>query len=117
MIPLLQEAKHTLREMPWVVTSVVLAVVFGVGVQGAFYYEADAPEVKVIANRHAHGVNMVRAVDRDPCEAKIPGFTVVVGLKEYSVELTVPVAKMRSVLEDAQMKLSSTWNRCNRSVA
>lgn len=117
MISLLQEARHTLRETPWTAASIALAVVFGLGAHGDFYYEADAPEVRLIANRHAQDLSLAQRAAKDQCEEKIPGFTVVVGLKEYSVELTVPVAGMRTVLEDAQMKLAIAGNNCNRNVA
>jgi len=117
VISWLKEAKNTAREMPWTTASIALAVVFGLGAHGDFYYEADAPQIKLMANHEAHGVSMLRAAQRADCDEKIPGFTLVVGMKEYSVELTVPVSGMRSMLHDAQTRFASRRNECNRNAA
>ena len=88
-----QDVRADMRELPGVATAVVLAVAMGVGLNAAFFCEADGDEVRFNAGRVSvpeERLNMLRS--HECSESMKPGFTLIVGLRQYSVELSVPVA-------------------------
>jgi hypothetical protein len=95
-----------LREMPGFAAAVMIAIVIGIGAHAAVFYEADGEELRLIANRTvAHAADesadpFIRMRSRIDCAEKVPGFTVIVGLSEYNVELSVPVMGVRSLFEE-----------------
>ncbi|MDE1175804.1 MAG: hypothetical protein PW789_04280 [Edaphobacter sp.] len=117
--------RQTMHEMPWTAAGVLLAVVFGMGLHGAIFYEADGKNLRLVADHDApartghHASRLLQRMESivDCGEEKIPGFTVVVGLNEYTVELSVPVAGMRAALVDAQMKFTQSFGAYRRSMA
>jgi len=118
----IEEARLMLREMPWTAAALLVAIVFGMGAHASIFYEADGDHVRVVADRdlHAKGTPaklLTMVEQKTMCNEKIPGFIVVVGLSEYSVELSVPVEGMRSMLEETQMKLADSFSACKHSVA
>jgi hypothetical protein len=125
MLMLIEEARQMLRDMPWAAAAVLVAVVFGMGGHASIFYEADGDELRLVADRNgaiqeggpALPKLMTRVEQTTACGEKVAGFTVVVGLREYNIELSVPVEGMRSMLESAQMKLTGTLIACKRSVA
>jgi hypothetical protein len=104
----IDELRQLLREMPGLAAAVLVVVVLGVGAHAAVFYEADGEELRLVADRSkphaldesADPISRMRA--RIACAEKVPGFTVIVGLSEYNVELSVPVVGMRSLFEDAR---------------
>ena len=106
----IDELRQFLREMPGAAAALLVAVVLGVGAHAAIFYEADGDELRLIANRSAAQVsNEIESVDpfarmraRVHCPEKIPGFTLIVGLREYNVELSVPVAGLPSLFENSR---------------
>src|SRR4051812_42464168 len=104
----IEELRQFLREMPGTAAALLLVAVLGIGVHAAIFYEADGEQLRLVANRSAGRVaDEVERIDpfsrmraRIPCAEKIPGFTVIVGLRDYNVELTVPVAGVKSLFED-----------------
>jgi hypothetical protein len=115
MVPrVVEEIAQVLREMPGIAALVVTAVVIGVGAHAAIFYEADGEELCLTADRSntqaadesADPLRRMRS--RIGCAEKIPGFTVIVGLSEYNIELSVPVVGMRSLFEDARSDVAAT---------
>jgi hypothetical protein len=102
-----------LREMPGLIAVVVIAVVIGVGAHAAIFYEADGEQLRFTADRSStHAADdsadpLRRMRSRISCAEKVPGFTVIVGLSEYNVELSVPVVGMRSLFEDARSDVAT----------
>src|SRR3954452_25409857 len=93
----IEDARRTFREMPLFAAAVLMMVALGVGVRAAIFYEADGEDLRLTADRsepnetsEAHDP-MTRMRARLGCAEKIPGFTVVVGLSHYNLELSVPV--------------------------
>jgi hypothetical protein len=118
----IEEARQMLREMPWTAAALLVAIVFGMGAHASIFYEADGEHVRLVADRDSHAKStpaklLTMVEQKTMCNEKIPGFTVVVGLSEYSVELSVPVEGMRSMLDEAQMKLADSFSVCKRSMA
>lgn len=119
---LFDEARQLVREMPLAVAVFLAAVVLGLGAHAMVMNEADGESVRLVANRHVSwqsGAPWPRTVARlrSECQEKIPGFTVIVGLNEYSLELSVPTVRMNMVLAKAQSKLAKTLRAYHRSVA
>jgi len=118
---LFDEARQMVREMPLAVAVFLAAVVLGLGAHAMVMDEADGESVRLVANRHvswqsgAQSRTVARL--RSGCREKIPGFTVIVGLNEYSLELSVPTVRMNMVLEMAHGKLAKTFRAYHRSVA
>ena len=122
MSSLFDEARQMVREMPLAVAVFLAAVVLGLGAHAMVMDEADGESVRLVANRHVSWQSGARspltaARLRSGCQEKIPGFTVIVGLNEYSLELSVPTGRMKMVLEMAQGKLAKTFRAYHRSVA
>ncbi|MBS1801133.1 MAG: hypothetical protein JSS95_15070 [Acidobacteria bacterium] len=99
--------RQLFRETPGAGAALLVAIVLGIGVHAAIFYEADGEDLRLITN-HSVGrmANEVEAADpfsrmraRIHCPDKVPGFTVIVGLREYNVELSVPVAGLQSLFE------------------
>jgi hypothetical protein len=51
---------------------------------------------------------MTRMRARLGCPEKIPGFTLVVGMSHYNLELSVPVRGMQTMFEDARSDVART---------
>jgi len=110
---MLRETVHDLRsvvrEMPWFGAAVLLSVAVSVGVNASILDEAEEEHVRLSANRGdvavVSGIEEVksRLLHRCPTE-KIPGFTVIVALRQYSVELSVPTGSARSLTDDARTR-------------
>jgi len=111
----IEEVRQFLREMPGAAAALLVAVVLGVGAHAAIFYEADGEELRLVANRSAGQVSSeIESVDpfsrmraRIHCPEKVPGFTLIVGLHDYNVELSVPVVGMQSLFEDARADVAS----------
>lgn len=121
----IEELRQFLREMPGAAAALLVAVVLGVGAHAAIFYEADGEELRLIANRSAAQVsNEIENVDpftrmraRIHCPEKIPGFTLIVGLREYNVELSVPVAGFQSLFEGARPEVATAMLPMNAQIA
>jgi 5-formaminoimidazole-4-carboxamide-1-beta-D-ribofuranosyl 5'-monophosphate synthetase len=102
MAELVQDVKTELRELPWFAAMVVLAVAAGIGFNAAIFCEADGDEFRITANCAQVIEDHVSKLRAHSCSTDPkPGFTVVVGLRQYSVEFSVPVSGVRSLLDDA----------------
>ena len=101
----IEEARQVLREMPLFAAAVMVMVALGLGVHAAIFYEADGEDLQLIADRTEPSDAgetsdpMARMVSRLESAEKIPGFTVIVGLRHYNVELSVPVRGMQRMFE------------------
>jgi len=115
MADLLQDVKTDLREIPGFVALVVLVVAAGIGFNVAMFYAADGDELRLSASR---GQSIEEQMDRlrlNSCSAeRKPGFTVIVGLRQYSVELSVPVAGARSLFCDVRANIACTTRENER---
>jgi hypothetical protein len=97
---LLQDVRTELRELPGFAAMVVLAIAVGIGVNAAVLCEADGDELRVIASRAQSLEDQVSMLRSRSCTADLkPGFTLIVGLRQYTVEVSVPMTGVRSLLD------------------
>ena len=116
MIRVLDDTRELLREMPAVTAAVLLLVALGLGLRAAVFYEADGEELRLIADAGAEAREvmeqseatdlMERMRARLGCGEKIPGFTVIVGLSHYSVELSVPVRGVQRIFDNTRPEVA-----------
>ena len=116
MMRVLDDTKELLREMPAVTAAVLLLVALGLGLRAAVFYEADGEELRLIADAGAEAREvmeqseatdlMERMRARLGCGEKIPGFTVIVGLSHYSVELSVPVRGVQRIFDNTRPEVA-----------
>ena len=110
----IDEVAQFLQDSPGFVAVVVMVVVIGVGAHAAIFDEADGEQLRLTADRNnTHAADesadpLRRMRSRIACAEKIPGFTVIVGLSEYNIELSVPVVGMRSLFDDARSDVATT---------
>jgi len=104
----IEDARRTFREMPLFAAAVFVVVALGVGARAAVFYEADGEDLRLIADRsepnEASEANdpMTRMRARLGCAEKIPGFTVVLGLSHYNLELSVPVGGIEMIFDQSR---------------
>jgi|UPI00047B8747 hypothetical protein len=95
----IQDARQIRREMPVFTELFLLLVALCIGVRGAVFYEADGENLRLVADKgEAQADPLNRMYARARCPMRIPGFTVIVGLHQYSVELSVPAATVHAFL-------------------
>jgi hypothetical protein len=91
------DLKADFREQPGVAVALVLAVVMSVGFNAAVFSMADGDGLRLSANAVdsvEHQINVMRS---HVCSAEPkPGFTVIVGTRQYSVKLSVPLPSVHS---------------------
>jgi len=110
----IEDARQMLREMPLFAAAVLMMVALGMGVHAAVFYEADGESLRLVADKSepstADETNdpMTRMRARLGCPEKIPGFTLVVGMSHYNLELSVPVRGMQTMFEDARSDVART---------
>ncbi len=103
MAELLRDVKTEVHESPGVAAAVVLAVAFGVGGNAAFLGQADGERLGVSASRGQSIADQVERLQAQRCFMDLmPGFTVIVGVHQYSMELSVPVPDVHALFESAQ---------------
>jgi hypothetical protein len=108
MADLLRDIKTEVRESPGVAAAVVLAVAVGVGCNAAFFCEADGERLRVSASRGLSTADQVERLRAQSCFIGLtPGFTVIVGVHQYSVELSVPVPNTRALFDDVQPNVAA----------
>ena len=104
----IEEARQIMDEMPAFVAAFLLLVAMCVGVRCAVFYEADGEQLRLVTE----GVNAEAMSENDAisrmrahaeCSVKVPGFTVIVGVRQYNVELSVPVPSVRALFENARI--------------
>jgi hypothetical protein len=104
----IEETKQTAQELPAFTAAVLMLVALCIGAHCAVFYEADGEQLKLTApdpmtRTATKGIDaMSRMRDRAECAMKIPGVTVIVGLRQYEMELSVPVASVQSLFESAR---------------
>ena len=110
MAELLRDVKTDVRESPGVAAAVVLAVAAGVGCNAAFFCQADGEGLRVSASRGQSIADQVERLHAQSCSTDVtPGFTVIVGLREYSVEVSVPVPAVHALFEDVRANVAAAW--------
>jgi hypothetical protein len=108
MAELLGDVKTEVRELPGVAAAVVLAIVVGVGCNAAFFWQADGEGLRVSASQGQSTADQVERLHAQSCSTEVtPGFTVIVGLHQYSVEVSVPVPGVRALFEDVQANVAA----------
>jgi hypothetical protein len=103
MIATIEDWKQTMREMPWFAATVLLAVVVGIGVNVEVMGGADGDQARV-AMGHIE-TSMVAAAGE--CKRAVrqcgfgdrPGVTMVIGVRSYWFEMTIPESVVRDKLE------------------
>jgi hypothetical protein len=110
MAELLRDVKMEIRESPGVAAAVVLAVAVGVGCNVAFFGQADGESLRVSASRGESTTDQVERLRAQRCSAKAtPGFTVIMGLRQYSVEVSVPMPGVRALFDDVRANVATSW--------
>jgi hypothetical protein len=110
----IEDARQMLREMPLFAAAVLMMVALGMGVHAAVFYEADGESLRLVADKSEPDATseandpMTRMRARLGCPEKIPGFTLVVGMSHYNLELSVPVRGMQTMFEDARSDVART---------
>ncbi len=109
----IHDLRNVAKEMPWFAAAVLLSVAVCVGVNASVLDQAEEEHVRLSANRAdvamVSGVEAVksRLLHRCPM-AKIPGFTVIVALRQYSLELSVPTGRVRTLTDDARARMKGS---------
>jgi hypothetical protein len=112
------DLRNVARDMPWFAAAVLLSVALCVGVNASVLGEAEEEHLRLSANRvdvpMASSIEEVksRLLHRCPAE-KIPGFTVIVALRQYSVELSVPMGRVRLRTDDARARMKGSLKTVN----
>ena len=106
MAELLRDVKAEVNESPGVAAVVVLAVAFGAGCNTAFFSQADGERLGVSASRGQSTADQVERLRAQSCFMK-PGFTVIVGVHQYSMELSVPAPNVHALFEDVQANVAA----------
>jgi hypothetical protein len=104
----IEEAKQTAEELPAFTAAVLMLVALCIGAHCAVFYEADGEQLKLTAadsmsrtaTKSIDAIGRMRS--RAECAMKTPGFTVIVGLRHYEMELSVPIASVQSLFENAR---------------
>jgi len=113
----IEDARQMLREMPLFAAVVLMMVALGMGVHAAVFYEADGESLRLVADKSEPSSANETSEANDPmtrmrarlgCPEKIPGFTLVVGMSHYNLELSVPVRGMQAMFEDARSDVART---------
>jgi hypothetical protein len=113
MAELLRDVKTEVRELPGVAAAIVLAVAVEVGCNVAFFCQADGEGLRVSASRGQSTADQVERLHVQSCSTEVtPGFTVIAGLRQYSVEVSVPVPDIRAMFEDVRANVAVAW--CER---
>ena len=108
MAELLRDVKTEIRELPGVAAAVVLAVAVEVGCNVAFFCQADGDRLRVSASRGQSTADQVERLHARSCSMEVmPGFTVIVGLRQYSVEVSVPVPGVHALFEDVRANVAA----------
>ena len=105
---LLQDTKTGLREFPWFAALVILAIVVSAGFNMAILNQADGDHLQVRMNKELSAEEQVNQVRLNRCSEELkPGFTVIAGMRQYSMELSVPVAGVCSLFNDMQTDIAT----------
>ena len=105
---LLRDVKAEINESPGVAAVVVLAIAFGAGCNAAFFCQADGERLGVSASRGQSTADQVERLREQSCFMGLkPGFTVIVGVHQYSMELSVPVPNVHALFEDVQANVAA----------
>jgi hypothetical protein len=106
---LLQDLKAGLREFPELAAAIVLAIVIGVGFKMAVVRNAFGNEFQVHANKGLSAAERLQRLRAQSCSAELkPGFTVIIELRRYDVELSVPLDGVRSLLDDMRTNVTNS---------
>jgi hypothetical protein len=110
MREVIDEARQTMDEMPAFVAAFLLLVAMCVGVRCAVFYEADGEQLRLVTEGvNAEAMSEDDAISRmrshAECAVKVPGFTVIVELRQYNVELSVPVPSVRALFENTRISM------------
>ena len=109
---LLQEVKTEFREFPELAAMALLALVVGIGLNTAVFSNATGDELQMRVSRGRSAAEQIEQMERlraHRCSEELkPGFTVIVELRRYSVELNVPLDGVRSLFDDAQTSIASS---------
>lgn len=103
---------QTSREAYWLVPAILLALIFSMGDRISIFWDAK----DMAAMRSGVQERLLHVEATTGCEEREPHFTVMVGLNEYSVKLSLSLAGVHAMFEDEQMRWSDQLSICSRSV-
>jgi hypothetical protein len=113
----IEDARRTAKELPAFTAAFLMLVALCIGAHGAVFYEADGEQLKLTAadsmsrtaTKSIDAISRMR--DRAECAMKTPGFTVIVGLRQYEMELSIPIASVQSLFESARTDVVRVFAR------
>jgi hypothetical protein len=109
---MVNDMKADFREQPGFAAALILAVVMGVGFNAAVFFMADGDGLRLSANGSDPVENQINAMRSHVRSAEPkPGFTVIVGMRQYSVELSVPLSGMCSISKTVRSNVAEAL-RC-----
>ncbi len=109
MTELIQEMKSELLESPGIAGLLALAIVVGFGCNAVVVGEADGSELRVTASKSQSIEDQANRLRWSACSAQLkPGFTILLGLQQYSVEVSVPLTGMRSLVQEVRSNVAET---------
>jgi hypothetical protein len=114
MIATIEDLKQTGREMPWFAVTVLMAVAVGVGLNVEVIGGADGDQARVAMSR----VENSMVVAADECERAArrcglgdrPGVTMVIGVRSYRFEMTIPESVVRDKLDGMTAEIALLRN-------
>ncbi len=110
---MVNDMKADFREQPGFAAALILAVVMGVGFNAAVFFMADGDGLRLSANGGEPVENQINAMRSHVCSSEPkPGFTVIVGMRQYSMELSVPLPDMHSMSKTVRSNVAEVM-RCH----
>jgi hypothetical protein len=95
----IDEARETCREMPAFTASVLLVMALCIGVRGAVFCRADGEQLRLIAHRTEARLDPIRRMyAQADSPVRVPGVTVIFGLRSYCLELSVPTQSLQALV-------------------
>lgn len=112
MAEVLRDLKAELREFPEFAAVLVLAVIVGIGFNTAVFCNAIGNELQIHATQGQSAMEQMEMLRMRSCSEELkPGFTVIVELRKYSVELSVPLDGVRSLFNDIRANIAGSSHR------
>ena len=112
---LLQDVKTEIAKFPWLSLLVALTIVAGIDFKMAIFSEADGNQLRMSTILGPSAEDQMNRLRMKRCSTGLtPGFTVIIGMRQYSMELSVPIDGVRSLLEDTRTDVTGAWCRSSR---
>lgn len=102
-----EEARLIVKEMPAFAAAFLVLTALCIGVRCTVFDEADGERLRLFARCGVSSaddgrswIDPIHRMRSRGSHLRVPGFTVILGLRQYNMELTVPAATMQALLEN-----------------